>query len=178
MRAVHAMPLREQESSVSERLHHARLVASISDIVDAGFDLLPSFEMGVIPVLDGADRPAEWPEIKRRLRAEGIRTKHHRGALLIEPGELDRFSSAGLFHGIDELFLVAEWNDEFEPFPGRVSSDLHDFNESTPLGLEEWMTDAGCMVALGDGNGLNIATPDADLARRLTAQFKVAAAAR
>src|SRR5213593_2005909 len=122
---------------MAERLHCGRLVASITDVVDASF-LLPHFEQATVPVLDGAERPAEWPEVKRRLRSEGIRTRQHRGALLLEPGELDRIASVGLFHGIDELFLCAEWNDEFEPFPGRVSSDLHDFNEGTPLGLEEW----------------------------------------
>ena len=91
-----------------------------------------------------------------------------------EPGELDRFSSVGLFQGASELFLCAEWNEEFEPFPGRISSDLHDFNEVTPLGLEEWATDAGCLLAIGDGDGLNFVTPNADLAERLSAQFRTA----
>jgi hypothetical protein len=159
---------------MSERLHHGRLKGSISDVVDAGFDLLPPFGLAAIPVLDGAERPAEWPAVKRRLRSEGIRTKQHRGALLLEPGELDRFSSVGLFHGVDELFLCAEWNDELEPFPGRVSSDLHDFADGTPLGLEEWMADAGCLLVLGDGDGLNWATPNAELAERLREQYKAA----
>lgn len=159
---------------MSTRLHHGRLVGSVSEVVDAGFDLLPSFELAAIPVLDGAERPAEWPEVKRRLLSEGIRTRQHRGVLLLEPGELDRFSSVGLFQGASELFLCAEWNEEFEPFPGRISSDLHDFNEVTPLGLEEWATDAGCLLAIGDGDGLNFVTPNADLAERLSAQFRAA----
>ena len=157
-----------------EYLHHGRLVASVSDVVDAGFELLPSFGLAAIPVLDGAERPAEWPEISRRLLSEGIRSKQHRGALLLEPGELDRFSSVGLFHGVDELFLCAEWDEELEPFPGRVSSDLHDFNEGTPLGLEEWVADAGCLLVLGDGDGLNFATPSPELAERLRSLYRVA----
>ncbi len=159
---------------MSERLVHGRLVANVSDVVDAGFDLLPSFELAAVPVLDGADRPGEWPTVRRRLRAEGIRAREHRGVLLLEPGELDRVSAIGMFHGVDELFLCAEWNDELEPFPGRVSSDLHDFNEATPLGLEEWMADAGCLLALGSGDGLNFATFAADLADRLRAHYKAA----
>src|SRR5262249_43231261 len=125
-------------------------------------------------VLDGAERPAEWPEVKRRLRAEGIRTRQHRGVFLLEPGELERFSSAGLFQGASELYLCAEWNDEVESFPRRIWSDLHDFNEGTPLGLEEWATDAGCVLALGDGDGINFVTPSADLAERLEHQFRAA----
>ena len=159
---------------MSTRLHHGRLAAGISDVVDGGFDLLPVFELAAVPVLDGAERPGEWPEVKRRLRAEGVRARQHRGVLLLEPGELDRVSSVGLFEGSSELFLCSEWNDEFEPFPGRISSDLHDFNEVTPLGLEEWAMDAGCLLALGDGVGLNFVTPSPDLAERLRAQFRLA----
>jgi hypothetical protein len=159
---------------MSERLHHGRLKGSIADVVDAGVDLLPPFEMGAIPVLDAAERPAEWPAVRRRLRAEGVRASTHRGMLLLEPGELDRFSSVGLFAGSDELYLTTEWQDELEPFPNRITPDVADFNESTPLGLEEWMLDAGCVLVLGDGDGLNFATLDAGLAERLTGRFPAA----
>jgi hypothetical protein len=108
------------------------------------------------------------------LRSEGIRTDQHRGVLLLQPGELDRFCSVGFFNGLDELLLCAEWNDEFESFPGRLTSDVHKFEEGTPLGLEEWMLDAGCVLALGDGNGVNFATLDRELADRLRARFKPA----
>jgi len=159
---------------MTTRLHHGRIVAGLADVVDAGLEMLPAFELAAIPVLDGAERPAEWPEVRRKLRAEGVRAKQHRGMLLLEPGELERFSSVGLFEGASELFLCVEWNDELEPFPGRISSDLHDFNEGTPLGLEEWMADAGCVLALGDGPGLNFATPSADLAERMQSLFRAA----
>jgi hypothetical protein len=155
-------------------LHHGRLQASVADIVDLGLDVLPHYELAVIPMLDGAERPAEWPEVKRRLRSEGVRAAAHRGALLLEPGELDRAVSVGILGGNDELFLCSEWNDEFEAFPGRVGGEAQGFDESTPLGLEEWMIHAGCLLALGDGNGLNFATLDAALAERLRARFKAA----
>ena len=156
---------------MSERLHHDRLNASVADVVD-GIDLLPHFELAAIPVLENAERPAEWPAVRRRLRAEGIRAQEHRGVLLLLPGELDRFSAVGLFRGTDELLLCTSWNDEFESFPGRITSDHLDFHESTPLGLEEWMLDTGCLLALGDGDGLNFATLDHGLAERLRARFK------
>jgi len=159
---------------VTGGLHHGRLTASIPDVIDAGVDVLPLFELAAIPVLDGAERPGEWPEVKRRLRFEGIKVKQHRGVLLLEPGELERFSSVGLFDGSSELLLCTEWNDEFESFPGRVASDLQNFTEGTPLGLEEWMADAGCVLALGDGPGLNFATPSAELADRLQSLFRPA----
>mgnify|MGYP001566017340 CR=1 FL=1 len=155
-------------------MHHGRLKASIADVLDLGLDMLPHYELAVIPILDGAERPAEWPEVKRRLRAEGVRASSHRGALLLEPGELDRFASIGLLSGNDELLLCTEWQDEFESFPGRVGSEGADFNEGTPLGLEEWMIDSGCLLVLGDGAGLNFATLDGGLADRLRARFPAA----
>jgi len=155
-------------------LQHGRLKASIVDVLDLGLDVLPHYEMAVIPVLDGAERPAEWPEVRRRLRSEGMRTRAHRGALLLEPGELDRFASIGLLNGNDDLMLCSEWQDEFECFPGRIGGEAHDFNEGTPLGLEEWMVDSGCLLALGDGAGLNFATLNTTLAERLRARFKPA----
>jgi hypothetical protein len=159
---------------MSERLLHGRLSATIADVLDAGFDLLPNFELAAIPVLEGAERPAEWPEIRRRLRAEGIRAEQHRGVLLIQPGDLDHLSSLGFFRGTDELYLAESWNDEFESFPGRITSDQQDFSVTTPLGLEEWMIDSGCLLAMGDGNGLNFATLDRELVERLKARFKPA----
>ena len=160
--------------SVTERLLHGCLRATVADIIDAGVDLLPHFELAAIPLLNGNEQPGEWPEVRRRLRAEGIRTERHRGAILIAPGELDHFSSVGMFEGNDELFLCSEWNEEFEPFPGRIGTDVHDFSVTTPLGLEEWMIDTGCLLALGDGAGLNFATLDAALADRLLTRFKPA----
>jgi hypothetical protein len=157
---------------VSDRLLHGCLAASVADVVDAGIDLLPDFELAAIPVLDSAERPGEWPLVRRRLRAEGIRAGVHRGVLLLEPGELDQFASVGMFSGSDELYLCTDWNDEFEGFPGRITSDVQNFEEGTPLGLEEWMIDVGCLLALGDGAGLNFATLDAGIAERLRARFR------
>ena len=157
---------------MSERLLHGSIKATVADIVDAGVDLLPHFELAAVTVLDGNERPAEWPEVRRRLRAEGIRYERHRGAILLAPGELDHLCAVGFIAGNDELYLCSEWNDEFEPFPGRITRDSHDFAIETPLGLEEWMVDAGCLLAVGDGAGLNYATLDPELAERIAARFR------
>jgi len=156
---------------VTDRMIFGRLTAAVSDVVDAGVDLLPHFELAAIPVLDGTERPLEYPQVKRRLRAEGIRLVGHRGVILLPPGELDRMLSVGLLGGHDELYLCPEWNDEFEPFPGRITSDLVDFEETTPLGLEEWLVDSGCLLAVGDGAGLNFATLASSLADGLRKRF-------
>jgi hypothetical protein len=158
---------------VSDRMYAGRLSASVSEVVDAG-DLLPHFELAAIAVLEGQERPGEEPAVRRRLRAEGIKPTEHRGALLLDPGEMERFSSVGLLAGGDEVFFAAEWADEFEPFPGRVGPDAADFRDGVPLGLEEWMLDVGCVLVLGDGRGLNYATLDRELHERLEARFRSA----
>jgi len=160
------------ECGVRKILLHGSLRASIVDVVDAGVDLLPHFELAAIPLLNGHELPAELPAIRRRLRAEGIRAERHRGVILLEPGELDRLSAVGMFEGNDELYLCAEWNDEFEGFPGRITTEAQNFGVTTPLGLEEWMIDVDCLLALGDGTALNYATTDRTLSDKLRARFK------
>lgn len=158
---------------MSEPIYHGRLHATISEIVDNS-EVLPHYELAAIAVLEGQERPGEEPAVRRRLRAEGIRPRENRGALLVEPGEMERFSSAGMLSGGDEVFFATEWNDEFEPFPGRISGDHADFREALPLGLQDWMIEVHCVLVVGDGGGLNYATTSADLHERLTSRFKPA----
>jgi hypothetical protein len=155
---------------VSDRIYHGRLKATVSEVVDAG-DVLPDYELAAIAVLEGQERPGEEPAVRRRLRAEGIRPREHRGALLIEPGEMERFAGAGLLGGADEVYFATEWNDEFETFPSRVGPELVDFGEGLPLGLEDWMLESNCVLVLGDGGGLNYATPSRELHERLQQRY-------
>jgi len=155
---------------LSDAIFRGRLKASVSEVVDAG-DLLPHYELAAIAVLEGQERPGEEPAVRRRLRSEGIRPREHRGALLVDPGEMERFSSAGLLTGADEVYFSTEWNDEFEPYPSRVSADLADFREALPLGLEDWMLESQCVLVVGDGAGLNYATTSSELHERLQQRF-------
>lgn len=162
---------------MSERLIIGRVRGTVAEAVDAGVDLLPHFAMALVSVLEGMERPAEWPQIRRRLRAEGIRPTQRRGVLLLTPGDLEHLAAVGMLAGGDAVFLCSEWNDEIEPFPGQVTSDHTQFDHDPPLGLEEWMIDAGGVLALGDGDGLNFATLDRALADRLRARFPAVAGA-
>lgn len=158
---------------MADRVNAGVLKASVADVIDGGIELLPNFELAVVPLLDNHERPGDVPDVRRRLRAEGIRFERHRGALLMAPGELDQMSSVGMFTGFDELYLCLEWNDEFEPFPTRITADTVNFAEGTPLGLEEWMHDSGCLLVVADGGGgLNYATFDPELAKQLRVRFR------
>lgn len=150
-----------------------RVQSSVSEVIDA-VDLLPEFQLAAIAVLEGQERPGEEPAVRRRMRAEGIRPTEHRGALLLDPHELERLSTVGLLAGSDEVYFAAEWNDEFEAFPGRISADAADFRDAMPLGLADWMIDTGCVLALGDGGELNYATTVHEVHEKLLARFKPA----
>ncbi|MFN8586261.1 MAG: hypothetical protein U0704_00530 [Candidatus Eisenbacteria bacterium] len=158
---------------MSDNLYYGRLQSSVSEVVDAG-DLLPEYELAAIAALEGVERPGEDPAIRRHLRAEGIRPAEHRGTLLVDAAAIERISSVGLFGGGDEVYFSTEWNDEFEPFPGRISSDAVNFSEGTPLGLEEWMHDTNTVLVIGDGAALNYATTSAELHQKLAARYPAA----
>jgi hypothetical protein len=158
---------------LSERAWFGRLQTSVSEVIDSG-DLLPEYQLAAIAVLEGQERPGEEPAVRRRLRAEGIRPTEHRGALLLDPHEMERLSSVGLLSGSDEVYFAAEWADEFEPFPGRISSDAADFRDAMPLGLEDWMVDTGCVLVLGDGGELNYATTVREVHEKLMARYRPA----
>ena len=158
---------------MSDPIYHGRLHASVSELIDAG-DLLPHFELAAIAVLEGQERPGEEPAVRRRFRSEGIRPREHRGTLLVDPHELERCATAGFLSGGDEVFLSTEWNDEFEPYPSRVSADHSDFRDGLPLGLADWMSETHCVLAVGDGGSLNYATSSLELHERLQARFKPA----
>ncbi len=156
---------------MSDPVWFGRLLGSVSEVVDAG-DVLPEYQLAAIAVLEGQERPGEEPAVRRRLRAEGIRPTEHRGALLLDPAEMERASSVGMLAGGDEVYFAREWNDEFEAFPGRISADAVDFHDGTPLGLEDWMVDTGCVLVLGDGGELNYATTVLEVHEKLIARFK------
>src|SRR4029079_17148686 len=134
--ARHALPMNDR------LVHFGCLRGTVADVVDAGIDVLPHFEMAAIAVIEGTERPGEWPQMRRRLRAESIRPADHRAVLLLTPRDIERLASVGILTGSDELYLCNEWNDEFEVFPGRIGEG-QDFTDGTPLGLAAWRPFAG-----------------------------------
>ena len=67
------------------------------------------------------------------------------------------------FTGFDEVWLFTEAPASGKPDGLRMTSDQP--LVSAPEGLEAWMREVGCIAGLGDGDGLNFAAFDAELAR-------------
>ena len=61
--------------------------------------------------------------------------------------------------GFDEVWLCAEVPTSPKPANVKITADLP-LVGAPPAGLADWMGAAQCIVGLGDGDGLNVATFD------------------
>jgi hypothetical protein len=65
--------------------------------------------------------------------------------------------------GFDEVWLCTNVPASGKPTRFRITSDVP-FGAEPPAGLAEWMLRSSCVAGLGDGDGLNFATFDPQLA--------------
>ena len=160
---AHEIPTRNAATAdaraMTERLLHGCLKASVADVVEAGLELLPDFELAAIPMLDGQERPAEVPTVRRRLRAEGIRVVEHRGVLLLTARDLQyratRFASAILGTAVvfTMVFLMTGVTEQFHREPREVVR---------VLGSDAWLLREGASGAFTSSETL-----PTDVARRI-----------
>jgi len=73
----------------------------------------------------------------------------------------DRF---GLFTGFDEVWCFSETPKVMKPADFWIVSPSNIDQEDVPPALIPWMEQSGCRLGLGDGIGLNYATPDKNTA--------------
>jgi hypothetical protein len=79
------------------------------------------------------------------------------------PVLLDLIEQHELLDGFDEVWLFERVPSVGKPAELKITSDVP-LGSETPVGLAEWMGATGCCAGLGDGDGLNWATPMPDLA--------------
>jgi hypothetical protein len=90
------------------------------------------------------------------------------GLLIVGPG-LDRIAkSYNLFNGFDEVWFFLSEPVESVPAGIWLTGPL-EIDKDVPDKLSEWMTSSGCVLGLGDGNGLNYATTNRSVAESLAA---------
>ena len=151
--ALRPPPMR---SSLTERLHHGRLVATVSDVVDAGIDLLPTFAMGVVPVLDGAGPPRRVADGTPAAPRRGIRARQHRGVLLLEPGTRPLLVGRPVprrVRAVPVSRVERRVRSRFRVACRRTCRTSARARRFGPRGVD---VDSGCVLALGDGDGLNL----------------------
>lgn len=72
-----------------------------------------------------------------------------------------------LFNGFDELWCFRESPQTPKPHGLWIVAPFNFHDEEIPPLLATWMTESGCKLGLGDGIGLNYATPEIQIAERL-----------
>jgi tRNA U34 5-methylaminomethyl-2-thiouridine-forming methyltransferase MnmC len=103
----------------------------------------------------------------------GVQARLEGTAVLVLPEQLYRAARVPVFTGFDEVRLFEHERPEKE-VPSRLvlTSDAVDFNERLPDALEAYMRETRCVLALGDGCGLNYATWDSAFAAFIEAKFQ------
>jgi hypothetical protein len=90
------------------------------------------------------------------------------GSLLVPGGQIEQISCTfNLFNGFDEVWCFDEAPKFAKPTDLWIVSPLNVGQEDVPRLLVPWMRESGCRLGLGDGIGLNYATPDESTAHRL-----------
>jgi hypothetical protein len=69
----------------------------------------------------------------------------------------------GFFNGFDEIWFMPDLPKIPKPETLRITSDLG-FEADPPAGLSAWVQETKCLLGLGDGDGLNFATFDPEIA--------------
>lgn len=110
---------------------------------------------------------AQIPSIERR--SDGLLVRSDE---LLVVGSCEQY-----FTGFDELWLLPHRpNTDFPPDSGFTSEEpiTSDRSAKNRESIGKWMRDVACILGLGDGCGLNIASPDPsilDMARKSAPQL-------
>jgi hypothetical protein len=130
-------------------------------------DFLSQFQVVLITSVDSTTNLVESVIGKRILASDAACTFF--GSGIIVPGKIiSRIAEAlDLLNGFDELWCFDRLPQT--PIPGDMSlvSPLNIETETVPPDLQSWMAATDCHLGLGDGMGMNFATPQPETARQI-----------
>ena len=124
-------------------------------------ELLPNHRVSLVSAIDSSRNVAELPSVSRFSAGHpGVRPLGR--GMLVDREHLAAMSP--FFTGFDEIWFFA--TAPSVPLPAEIRLTSEAPAEPDPR-LDAWFAQSGCALGLGDGIGLNYATPDARLARLL-----------
>jgi hypothetical protein len=139
----------------------------IADLVEEHPEFVESFPFALVTSLDSSP-PTSLPNVRRAL-AEHVDEFQEVGSGVLLSGEQLILLARKylLFTHFDEVWLFREA--PMEPKPQEVSIVApYDLSEEVPPEVADWMWRSGCVVGLGDGDGLNYVAVDERIARLLS----------
>lgn len=120
--------------------------------------------VALISMVDSTPRVYELPSLVSLLVRRGEWHDDLQGDLLVYGGTLRRMvDEFDMLTGFDEIWLCDRRPLRGKPRSLRLTSDVPLTNGLGP-DAAEWMRGASCYVGLGDGDGLNFATFENELA--------------
>src|SRR5918995_2186205 len=140
----------------------------IADLVEEHPEFVESFPFALVTSLDSSP-PTSLPNVRRAL-AEHVDEFQEVGSGVLLSGEQLILLARKylLFTHFDEVWLFRE-APTMGPKPEGVRIVAPcDFGEGVPPEVANWMWRSGCIVGMGDGEGLNYITVDEGLARQLS----------
>ena len=139
----------------------------IADLVAERPEFFESFPFALITSLDSAP-PTSLTNVQRALAEYVDEFREVGSGVLLSGKQLVRLARKYLlFTHFDEVWLFGEAPMEPEPEGVRIVAPC-DLSEEVPAKVADWMYRSGCVVGLGDGDGLNYVTVDEGVARQLS----------
>ena len=141
--------------------------SSIADLVEEHPGFIESFPFALITSLDSSP-PTSLTNVRQALNehidefrevGSGILLSGRQTVLLVR-----RYL---LFTHFDEVWLYREAPMEPKPEGIRIVAP-YDLSEGVPTEVANWMYRSGCVVGLGDGDGLNYVTVDEHVSLQLS----------
>jgi hypothetical protein len=138
----------------------------IADLVADRPEFIESFPFALITSLDSSP-PTSLTNVRRAL-AEHVDEFREVGSGVLLSGQQTILLARKylLFTHFDEVWLFRQALMEPKPEGVRIVTP-YNLSEEVPTEVANWMRRSGCIVGLGDGDGLNYVTVDERVARQL-----------
>jgi len=106
---------------------------------------------------------ARLPSVRTVLDALRVHHDHVGDDLAVGASTFEQLIRSGLFTGLDEVWLCTRVPRLPKPATIRITADVPLVAGGVSAELVDWMDANGCLVGLGDGDGVNYVTLRPDL---------------
>ena len=139
----------------------------VADLVADHPEFIESFRFALITSLDSSP-PTSLTNVWRAL-SEHVNEFRELGSGVVLSGQQTVLLARKylLFTHFDEVWLFSEAPTEPKPEVVGIVAP-YNLGEEVPPEVADWMYRSGCIVGLGDGDGLNYVTVDERVARELS----------